>query len=137
MNGLLIRTDTSDEGTRGVLIVAGFFCFTLELPWRDNQHNISCIPVGSYTVIPAKSRRLIAGTRDHLLITDVPDRDGVFMHAGNILHDTLGCPLVGTRRGSLSGQIAVLNSRTAERRLKEAVAGRKFTLSIRELYHGP
>ncbi|MGH3515775.1 MAG: DUF5675 family protein [Pseudonocardiaceae bacterium] len=24
-------------------------CYTLELPWKDNQNNTSCIRVGSYT----------------------------------------------------------------------------------------
>lgn len=39
-----------DEGTFGNwLSDSGFKCFTIELPWRNNASDISCIPPGTYT----------------------------------------------------------------------------------------
>lgn len=52
---------------------------TIELPWRDNQHKISCIPEGRYELAKRFSPRL----RWHILIKDVPERDLILMHPFN------------------------------------------------------
>ena len=46
----LVRLRMSDHGTEGILFFRHFSCFTMELPWRENQRNISCIPAGIYSV---------------------------------------------------------------------------------------
>ncbi len=47
----LNRWDFFDEQTIGSLMMDGeIFCYTLELPWRENRKNISCIPIGDYEV---------------------------------------------------------------------------------------
>jgi len=50
INIYLTRLRQSDQGTEGILTVPelGFACFTLELPWRGNRPNVSCIPPGTY-----------------------------------------------------------------------------------------
>lgn len=65
---------------------------TLELPWKDNQRNMSCIPAGQYTV-----KLLFSPKHDRKIwhITGVPGRDDVEIHIGNTTLDTLGCVLVG------------------------------------------
>ena len=70
-------------------------CDTLELPWKDNQRNISCIPEGVYKVRLRLARE--SATRDylHLLVQDVPNRDWILFHRGNSAKDTSGCILVG------------------------------------------
>ena len=46
---VLHRTEYTDKETFGVLFCAGtWVCLTLELPWRDNARNVSCIPEGRY-----------------------------------------------------------------------------------------
>ena len=54
-------------------------CYSIELPWKDNQHGISCIPEGKY--------KLVKHLSDHLgrvlLITNVPNRDLCYIHAAN------------------------------------------------------
>ena len=51
INLLIIRDTFTDESTIGELFVNGErFCDTLELPYRDNQRSISCIPAGEYKV---------------------------------------------------------------------------------------
>ena len=86
----------TEESTIGELFLNGErMCDTLELPYKDNQRNISCIPAGEYKVrlrLPRES-----ATRDyiHLLIQDVSDRDYILFHRGNSAKDTRGCVLVG------------------------------------------
>lgn len=77
---------------------------SLELPWLENQRNVSCIPEGIYPIVKRQSSRF----RDHLLIKDVPDRDLILLHPANDASDELrGCiapvmRLVGGDKGSYS-----------------------------------
>ena len=96
INLLLLRDTFTDESTIGELFLNGErFCDTLELPYRDNQRSISCIPTGEYKVrlrLPRES-----ATRDylHLLVKDVKDRSHILFHRGNTAKDSRGCILVG------------------------------------------
>ena len=96
VNLLIIRETFTEVSTIGNLYLDGeWLCDTLELPYRDNQRSISCIPAGQYKVrlrLPRES-----ATRDyiHLLVKDVPDRDYILFHIGNSAKDTRGCVLVG------------------------------------------
>jgi len=96
VNLLLIRDTFTDKSVMGELFINGErICDTLELPWRDNQRSVSCIPAGQYKVrfrYPRESE-----TRDylHLLIKDVPNRDYILFHRGNSAKDSRGCVLVG------------------------------------------
>ena len=55
-------------GTNGTLTLNGHFvCFTLELPWKENKRNISCIPEGKYELKASYSNEL----QNHLEIMDV------------------------------------------------------------------
>ena len=96
VNLLILRDTFTDESTIGDLFLNGErFCYTLELPWRDNQRSISCIPTGSYKVRLRTARE--SATRDylHLLVQDVKDRSFILFHRGNTAKDTRGCILVG------------------------------------------
>lgn len=96
INLLILRDTFSDESTIGSLYINGErFCDTLELPYRDNQRSISCIPVGEYKVRLRVARE--SATRDylHLLVKDVKDRSHILFHRGNTAKDTRGCILVG------------------------------------------
>ena len=96
INLLLIRDTFTDESTIGELFLNGErMCDTLELPYRDNQRSISCIPAGEYKVRLRYPRE--SGTRDylHLLVQDVKDRSYILFHRGNTAKDSRGCILVG------------------------------------------
>mgnify|MGYP003625319119 len=96
VNLLILRDTFTDESTIGELFVDGErFCDTLELPYRDNQRSISCIPTGSYKVRMRYPRE--SATRDylHLLVKDVKDRSFILFHRGNSAKDTRGCILLG------------------------------------------
>jgi hypothetical protein len=96
VNLLIIRETFSDKSTIGNLHLDGeWLCDTLELPWKDNQRSVSCIPAGQYKVRLRTARE--SATRDylHLLVEDVPNRDYILFHIGNSAKDTRGCVLVG------------------------------------------
>ena len=84
INLLIIRDTFTENSTIGKLFIDGeMFCDTLELAWKNNTRNISCIPDGEYKVrlrLPRES-----ATRDyvHLLVKDVPERDYILFHRGN------------------------------------------------------
>ena len=136
MKFLLVRTKRGDEGTFGHLIHGDFQLHSMELPWRDNQHAISCIPVGIYT---AKSDT--TGKHQFWTVADVPERDAIEMHpatwAGDVSKgfksDLRGCISYGLRRGRIEGQECVLDSRLALERLKNYIGiGNDFELEIIE-----
>jgi hypothetical protein len=100
-------------------------CFTLELPWRDNKKNSSCIPLGTYDVVPHVSPKF----GKTLLLLDVPDRSEILIHAGNTAKDTRGCILVGEGL-DLSG--ALTKSKKALSDLLSLVEGCPLQIEIVE-----
>lgn len=65
---------------------------TLELPWRNNEKNVSCIPVGRYKITTEDDPKRGFVLRVH----DVPNRDGVLLHRGSLPEHTQGCICYGT-----------------------------------------
>ena len=130
----LRRERMSDHGTEGLLIAPGFSCYTLELPWRENISNISCIPIGDYKCELRRSPRM--GLT--YWIKKVPKREFILIHSGNFAGDVEkgwkshvnGCILLGLQMGVIQGQRAILNSKIAVRRFMETMGGEKFTLRI-------
>lgn len=85
-------TFSANTPTYGVLLSQGLpLCVTLELPWKDNAHDISCIPPGDYMVAKFHSPK----KGDVFLITNVKDRFMIEIHAANTVNDLLGCIGVG------------------------------------------
>ena len=52
-------------------------CDTIELPWRNNEFQISCIPEGRYKI----HRRFTGKFGWHCVVEDVPDREGILIHS--------------------------------------------------------
>jgi hypothetical protein len=130
----LTRGQSTDQGTPGLLTCDGLSLFTLELPWRDNTPQTSCIPAGRYLCRPYSSTKY-PGVYE---VTGVPGRSAILIHTGNFAgdvskgykSDVQGCILVGLARGSLDGQKNVLSSRLAMDRLQAAVGRNSFELVI-------
>ena len=79
MEILLIRTYHA-AGVNGVLLLEGTeLCKTIELPWKNNQPRVSCIPEGRYRLRRRHSPRF----REHVEVMDVKDRKYILFHAGN------------------------------------------------------
>ena len=106
------RLSYSRSETIGIIYVKDLRFFTLELPWLDNQKNISCIPTGEYNYIkrvsPGKGYEVIE-------LVDVPDRAYIQIHLGNYTRQIEGCILPGTGLKDINrdGVIDVTNSEEA------------------------
>jgi len=81
---------------------------TLELPWKDNQRRVSCIPIGEYTVVKRWSKKF----GNHFHVLDVPNRDYILIHKGNYHTDILGCILPGDDLDDINddNEVDVINS---------------------------
>tara|TARA_R110002167_G_scaffold26746_1_gene91882 strand:- start:300 stop:782 length:483 start_codon:yes stop_codon:yes gene_type:complete len=96
INLLIIRDTFTENSTIGELFLNGErMADTLELPYKDNQRSISCIPEGEYKVRLRTARESASRDYLHLLVQDVPNRDWILFHRGNSAKDTSGCILVG------------------------------------------
>jgi hypothetical protein len=91
--------------TVGVLRVDGWSCYTLELPWRDNERRESCIPPapGGDPVIYQAHQYNSPRYGPTLWVRGVEGRSEILVHAGNFLSDTEGCILVGSELTDLDG----------------------------------
>ena len=106
------------------------FC-TLELPWRGNETNVSCIPEGTYPLqlreSPVVRRSSGSDFFEGWEVAQVPDRRFIMFHVGNWVEDTDGCVLIGesfswhAHKGPM-----VTNSRKAFRQFMLALVNRDF-----------
>ncbi len=88
----LNRFKSDQKQTLGELVFKGkVIAKTLELPWKNNQRKISCIPLGTYRVV----RRYTSKHGNHFWLKDVPNRDYVLIHRGNYNFQIEGCILPG------------------------------------------
>lgn len=139
----LTRYYRSDVQCRGILEVIEdgetvYECKTLELPWKDNENNVSCIPPGpgaaEAAVYDLRHRAASeSGTFDypHFIVEGVDGRSYILIHAGNLFSQILGCILVGTDWVDINddGHPDVVNSGETLSKLRDTVAdGVKLTV---------
>jgi hypothetical protein len=104
------------DGTNGKIECEGkFICCTIELPWKNNEKRVSCIPEGEYLLRKRYSRKF----QWHIEVVDVKKRNFILLHpANNALKELSGCIAPVTK---LSGPGLGLMSRKAFTRLKDLV----------------
>jgi len=119
MKWVLSRT-YREKQTSGCLYVfdgdhSFFNCITLELPYKNNQRNISCYPPGIY---PVKKYKRPNG-KWSFLVQNVPGRSGILFHAGTYIvikkPHSAGCTLVGFSYEDVNkdGYIDIIDSNKA------------------------
>lgn len=134
---VLIRGESTDQGTFGNLWTRGPRFFSGELPDRGNRAMLSCIVAGIYDVIWALSPRL---KRCTYRLVGVPGHAGILMHPANYMGDVakglkcqlLGCIAAGERVGVMDGQKALILSAPAVRRFESYMGHAPFKLEIRQ-----
>ena len=107
----IIRAKFTGNSTIGDFLIDGVrYYYSLEdkdrqrqcdgsiLPWTRalKIYGETAIPYGRYEVITNYSNRF---KRVMPLLMNVPDFEGIRIHAGNTDEDTHGCPLIGFARG--------------------------------------
>jgi hypothetical protein len=130
----LIRT-YYPNGTNGELLLNGDrLSSTIELPWKNNEPKVSCIPEGEYELKKRYSKKF----GEHFILVNVPERSYILLHPANdALKELKGCIapvsfLTGEGKGS--------QSRTALQKLSEAInpeltKGNKILLIIQSKKH--
>lgn len=129
----IVRLEDSQlYGTFGMLLFQDkVFCATLELPYKDNQKKVSCIPEGYYFCSRTHSPKF----GDVFQVMDVPNRDNILFHAGNTIADIEGCIIVAQYHGKLKGNRAALNSGLTYKMFMNALNGiNGFDLMIRSCH---
>jgi hypothetical protein len=114
--------------TLGRLWAEGELINTLELPWLENEPNISCIPEGTYEVEMTYSPKF---KKNLWLIKDVPNRSGIRIHTANYVSQLRGCiaPGLGVHDLNGDGILDVTNSKKALSILNDVLPD-KFILDI-------
>lgn len=140
LKAYLTRFKTSDQGTFGIFSIPdiGFMSVTCELPWRNNEPNVSCIPQGEYVCKVVNSPRYGKAYE----VIGVDGRTHILHHIGNwggdvelgYKSDILGCIVHGRKFGILSGQDAVISSGTTIKELMKVTQGADLDLKIVEIY---
>lgn len=109
--------------------VPAFEFKTLELPWKNNERMVSCIPPGEYLVV--KMKPTAKRNYEYFHVTNVPGRDSILWHPGNYTRQILGCILPGEAHTDLNkdGIIDITNT-TATLKILTAMMPAKFKLTI-------
>ena len=104
------------DGTNGILECEGnLICLTIELPWKNNETKVSCIPEGKYFIKKRYSKKF----QWHLEVLDIKNRSLILFHsANNALRELKGCIAPVTK---FSGPGLGLMSRKAFSKLKNLV----------------
>jgi hypothetical protein len=113
---LVLKRQYFPNGTNGQLRCEGtVICNTIELPWKNNEKRVSCIPEGEYFI----RKRHSAKHQWHLEVMDVQNRSLILFHpANNALQELHGCIAPLTK---ISGPGLGLMSRKAFTKLKTLV----------------
>ena len=100
---------------------------SLELAWKNNERQRSCIPKGVYKV----RKRISAKYGEHFHILNVPNRDMILLHHANFHSQLLGCIAPGKGLSDLNkdGRLDVTSSRQAMKELLSALPN-NFELEI-------
>ncbi len=116
MRVLTLMRKYHPTGTNGQLCVGNqLICQTIELPWQQNQRNVSCIPEGRYML----SLRWTSRWGWHFQIPHVPERDWILIHPANdALKELRGCIAPVT---ALTGPGSGTGSRKALQRLLDEI----------------
>ncbi|MCZ2443114.1 MAG: DUF5675 family protein [Flavobacteriales bacterium] len=141
MTAQIERLSMSDKQSLGILTAVNmdnqiFVCKTLELAWKWNKPNISCIPAGVYECKYTRSNRLsqLKGTDFYTYeVLGVKDRAGIRIHSANYFFQLLGCIALGAAHKDLNadGQLDVIHSGKTIKDFEDFMDRKNFILRIK------
>ena len=103
MHKLIIDRAYKKDFTIGLVEVEGFRCFSLELPWKNNGQNVSCIPPGVYDC-----KKIVSPSLGECFeIQNVRARTYIRAHKGNFTYQIKGCVLFGDSLKYIDGDSIV------------------------------
>jgi hypothetical protein len=86
--------------------------FSIEPTVIKNDKGICCIPTGTY---PITFQKMQDHDVFHYKLSEVPEREGIFIHCGNKVSETKGCILVGRslNKPDMNGEFELSDSKIA------------------------
>lgn len=134
----IIKRIVSGESTFGVFIDDKNvpFAVTLELPDKNNQHNVSCIPPNASNndekSITYTCKRVMTPKHGECFqIMNVKDRDMILLHVANTNKDILGCIGVGEKFDPVSVVNGIAESKLGYDEFMKKLSGvNEFNLRI-------
>lgn len=95
----IIRQPSTEQGTFGEWLDnnGDHLCYTVELPWNDNEPDKSCIPLDTYTFNQYESPK----HGQVWIVQNVAGRSNIEIHTANFWFQLLGCIGVGDSIGQL------------------------------------
>ena len=139
----LVRFENTEQGTFGLISINGICFQSLELPYKDNKPNISCIPKGEYI---CKIRYSPSFKRKLYCLQNVKDRSYILIHGANFAGDKskgyqshlAGCIALGKSKGIANNkfgnkQRCIFNSQQALREFMDITDNKDFKLIITEV----
>ena len=117
-NFILEREVFTDKSIIGSLYMNSHkICDTLELPYNNNNKNVSAIPTGLYDLCVRSGADSTKYKYVHLQVLEVPNRSFILFHIGNSAKDSKGCILTGMSRQT----DMVLNSKKSHTLLMQVI----------------
>lgn len=132
----ILRNPSDEKQTLGVFIAPDgkelFVAKTLELPDKNNQSQISCIPYGRYPVKKTWSPRYNDLRYE---ICFVPGRSGVRFDVANFANQLKGCVCMGAAHKDINadGNLDIIHSGTTIEKFNALMGGEEFWLNILKL----
>ena len=108
-----------------------FVAKTMELPDKNNEQRISCIPKGIYTCKFTYSPHFKKFTYE---IMNVPDRAGIRIHSANYAKQLLGCIALGSALKDINndGHQDVIHSGETMLEFEKLMNEEDFILTVKE-----
>ncbi len=114
---IIYRIEQNEKGTISQNLILNkaseydHICNNLELPYKSNSRNISCIQSGIYPF----EKRIHQSRGRTIIISGVRERTNILVHIGNYLKDTQGCilPCMSTRLNKEGKEYIGMHSKTA------------------------
>ncbi len=148
MKHILVERQPSGEAeTQGFMSWPGTVVATIEQEWREDpnrlggESNNSCVPAGSYKLIPHARRdgKVVVALVNHdlgvyYLEEDLPAEGGRFLilcHIANWSHDVVGCIGPGIWKTDSNQGPMVKSSAVAMKKLMAYIDGDEAELEIR------
>jgi hypothetical protein len=116
-NQTLGKCTVYDENNKPV-----FSSMSLERGWRDNQNMISCVPLGTYSVVLEYSNRF---KTDLWELKNVPNRSECKFHSANYWFQLNGCLALGRSLADINndGYQDVTSSKNTMKSFHKALEG--------------
>nr|WP_086940029.1 DUF5675 family protein [Thaumasiovibrio occultus] len=137
MKTLTLHRRYFKHGTFGTLhsTTGEELCATVERPWLNNKPRESCVPSGTYRLLPHNSPTFgacYALEAEALGVTRWGPslRSHILIHVANLPSELAGCIAPGETFGSVNGEWGVIRSRAAFNRLMDFLGQDEWQLRI-------